>query len=99
MILHLDHEANFTMIDNTLLSELRISAKAKGIVCYLLSKPEGWRVRMKDLEQHFSDGPTALRSGLQEIYKFGYGCIQNKKDEKGKITGRVIHIAEEPQFR
>ena len=97
MILHIDHKSNFTIIDNRLLADPNLSAKAKGILCYLLSKPEKWRVRMEDLENHFSDGPTALRSGLQDIYKSGYGYLENKKDEAGRITGRVIHISEDPK--
>ena len=35
---------NFVMLDKTFLEDDRLSFKAKGILAYLLSKPDNWKV-------------------------------------------------------
>lgn len=50
----------------------KMSAKAKGILTYLLSKPNSWKFNMQDIENHFTDGPDSIRSGLKELQILGY---------------------------
>lgn len=50
----------------------KMSAKAKGILTYLLSKPDKWKFNMQDIENHFTDGPDSIRSGLKELQNLGH---------------------------
>jgi len=98
MILHKEHKHNFTMVDNDLLADPRLSAKSKGIICYLLSKPDGWNVVMRDLQNHFTDGEESLRSGLKELYAAGYARVETVMDDNGHFKGRKITISETPNL-
>jgi hypothetical protein len=49
-----------------------LSGKAKGILGYLLTKPDNWKVFISDLIKHFKDGETAIRAGLEELKRCNY---------------------------
>ena len=63
---------NFVMLDKGFIDDDRLSFKAKGILTYLLSKPDNWKVIVKDLINHSADGKAAIYSGLKELQKHGY---------------------------
>jgi hypothetical protein len=63
---------NFVQIDKAVFEDDRLSFKAKGILGYLLTKPDGWKVIVKDLCNHSTDGERAVYSGLNELRKYGY---------------------------
>ena len=51
---------NFVMIDKTFLEDERLSFKAKGILAYLLSKPDNWKVIVGNLVKYSNDGKSAV---------------------------------------
>jgi hypothetical protein len=63
---------NFVMLDKGFIEDERLSFKAKGILTYLLSKPDGWKVIVKDIVKHAKDGERAVYSGLKELKQYGY---------------------------
>lgn len=56
---------------NDMLQDKSISHKARGVLCYLLSKPDNWLVRREDLRTE-KDGEASIRSALQELRDAGY---------------------------
>ena len=72
MIHRSDIKDNFTRIQNTLLNDETISFKAKGLLVYLLSKPENWNVNIKRLTGSSLDGQCSTRAGLKELEQAGY---------------------------
>jgi len=72
------------MLDKGFLDDERLSFKAKGILAYLLSKPDNWKVIVKDLINHSADGKTAIYSGLRELKKYGYYKKEPVRDEFGQ---------------
>ena len=66
------HTKNFVVINKNFLEDKRISFKAKGILTYLLSKPDNWQVMTSELIEASSDGEAAVRSALKELEKYGY---------------------------
>lgn len=84
------------MVDKAALNDKRISLKAKGILCYLLSKPPDWRPQIDEICAHCSDGETAVRSALQELAKFGYATLVRQKAEGGRWEGSFWMIHEAP---
>ena len=65
-------ENPFVLINKSFLIDDRLSWKAKGILTYLLSKPDNWQVRVTDLANQSLDGESAIYSGLKELKEFGY---------------------------
>ena len=62
----------FVQIDKTCLEDSRLSWKARGILVYLLSKPDGWQVRIVDLINKSPEGITAVKSAIKELEAVGY---------------------------
>lgn len=62
----------YVMMNKTGLNDPRLSFKAKGILAYLLSKPDDWKVMVSELINSSTDGKTAVYSGLKELEENGY---------------------------
>lgn len=93
-------EYPFAQIPNYILEDTRISFRAKGLLCYLISKPNGWSVIIEDLYSKTVEGYTAIRSAIDELLLTGYMELRNDFDPKiGFFTGRYYLIREEPLFR
>jgi len=93
MILHKLKTNRFTLIDNELIADARLSWKAKGILLYLLSKPEQWIVRVGDIIKHGPEGESAVRAALRELRKTGYAKLEDIR-EGGHIIDRRLTISE-----
>lgn len=90
-----DRDNPYTMINTRFLSDDRMSWKAKGLLTYLLSKPDNWQVRVTDLIKRSPDGKTAVYSGLNELKKIGY-LEKYPVYENGKIKHWESVIYETP---
>ena len=89
-------ENPYVMLNKKPLDDVRLSWKAKGIWAYLLSKPDNWTVRPKDIENRSKDGREAVASALNELEQFGY-VVRTEVRDKGKFMGFEYTIFEEPQ--
>jgi len=87
---------NFVMIDKGLLEDSRLSWKAKGVLAYLLSKPDNWTIKVQDIEKRSIDGEKSVRSGLKELIEAGYAEIANAKDSQGRFLGKQYIVYEIP---
>lgn len=89
-------ENPFVMIDKTMLSDNRLSWKAKGILTYLLSKPNDWEVRVTDIIKQSKDGRDAVYSGIKELEQYGYIKREQIRDN-GTFKGLRYVVFETPQ--
>lgn len=90
---------NFVMMDKTFLEDTRLSFKAKGILAYLLSKPDNWKVIVGNLVNTSTDGKKAIYSGLKELKDCGYYKKIPIRDENGrKIIWWESTIYENPEL-
>jgi hypothetical protein len=74
-----------------------LSWQAKGILCYLLGKPDGWKTRVADIVNRGKDGADAVRSALKELRKAGYVRL-TRLTEKGKVTEWKWEVSDAPCF-
>lgn len=63
---------NFTITDNKLIKDDRLSWKARGIFQYLWAMPSDWNFYVDEVAKHSKNSVGALQSGLSELEKFGY---------------------------
>lgn len=82
--------SNFTQIPNDMLRNPKLSAKAKGILCLLLSNREGWSSCIATIMNMMSDGETTIRSGLAELEKVGYLVRLRYREKKSKVCRGMI---------
>jgi len=84
-IIRVQKNRNFAIIDKGFGEDSRLSCKAKGILVYILGKPDNWKVIVKDIINNCADGKSAIYSGLRELKKYGYYKKDPVRDEKGQI--------------
>ena len=63
---------SYVMMDKGFLENAAMSWKAKGLLAYLLSKPDSWKVIVGDVVKHATDGKTAVYNGLAELGRHGH---------------------------
>lgn len=78
--------ANYVQIHNDALQNPELSLKAKGLLGYLMSLPEDWKIFKTELQKHFKDGRTAVENAWKELVEAGYAIQIDKRDEKGKFV-------------
>jgi len=72
-----------------------LSYGARGMMAYLLSKPDNWQVRMADLENG-PDGKARTRTLFKELEAAGYLTRERRHTKDGKWLWTTT-IYEEPQ--
>ena len=76
---------NFTVVPNQILNDQRISLKAKGLLIYILSKPDHWRTSTAHLASIGPEGREAIQTALKELEHAGYVVRRRYQD---LTTGR-----------
>ena len=76
----------YSVVPNGALEDARLSWKARGLLAYLLSKPDGWQVRSRHLETVGPDGRDSVRAGLRELEAAGYLRRDTLRDEAGRLS-------------
>jgi hypothetical protein len=68
------HRRNrYTVIPNATAEDERLTFKARGVLAYLLAKPDGWTPRMTAIESASpGEGRAAVRSAVTELIDAGY---------------------------
>mgnify|MGYP006889527210 CR=1 FL=1 len=85
---------NFSIIDNSGANDEELSYKAKGILWYLLTKPEDWKVSMKDIEKRSpKEGRDAIASGFKELEDSGYAVRWKVRNSNGRFSWET-HVFE-----
>jgi hypothetical protein len=90
-------ENPYAQIDKTVLNDTRLSWKAKGLMAFLLSKPDTWEINIKNLIRQAKDGKEAVYSGINELIKFGY-IVRTEFRSNGRFSQIVYLIYENPQL-
>jgi len=65
-------DTRFFAASNESFEDARLSWEARGLMGYLLSKPDGWEVSVIDLRKKGPAGDEKLRRMLAELRKYGY---------------------------
>lgn len=89
----INKKENFTSIHNKLINDSRISLKAKGIMLYMLSKPENWKYNPKEIAKNSKDGLDSVYSGIKELIEAGY--ISRTRHSDGTVDYFVFEDVEE----
>lgn len=91
-------EDPFARIPLLLLNDSSLKWKEKGLLCYLLSKPIGWKLQINDLVNRSGDGKDSIYASLKALIAAGYCLRTETRDNSGKICGTEYAIADNPCF-
>lgn len=75
----------FSQILNEAAHSKDLGWAAKGILWYLLTKPNGWEVRTRDLMNQSADGERIVKSGLKNLEEKGYLVRWCDRTAKGRL--------------
>jgi hypothetical protein len=90
-------ENPYVMIDKRIIDNKDLSFKAKGILTYLLSRPDGWEVNLEDLSNRGTDGLAAVKSGVKELKDAGYLKHAGIRKASGQFETVIWKVYEVPQ--
>ena len=86
----------YVMVDRRTIDNDKLSFKAKGILTYLLSRPDGWEVNLVDLSKRGTDGLAAIKSGVKELKEAGYlkhaGTRSSVTGQFGTVIWEVYEV-------
>ncbi len=85
----------FVMIDRRPIENPKLSWKAKGLLAYLLSRPDNWIVRFRDLVNRSPDGAHTVRAAMKELRAAGHVKVLAER-EKGRVLQWTYTIHESP---
>ena len=97
MIIRVKHKDKFTTILNNTLQDSRLSYRARGILAYLLSKPDNWKANISDIAKNGEEGQRAVRTAIEELDYYGYFKSERKRNEDGQYEGYETYIFEYPK--
>lgn len=88
----------FVMVDKVWVNNPNLSAKSKGILLYLLSKPNDWVVYETDICKNMKDGIKSIRSGVAELLEAKHLSREKIRDERGRFCGYEYTVFENPCY-
>lgn len=89
-------ENPYVQIDRAAIEDNRLSWRARGILAYLLSKPDDWSIHIFDILNHGTEGRDAVQAAMKELESFGYAKLETLRSESGKVAGKEWVITEQP---
>lgn len=92
-------KTDYTIIDNNIFKNQKLSLKGKGMICTMLSLPDNWNFSEEGLTQLSNDSRAGIRSTLKELMEYGYLTRKQLKDKNGKFTNMEYTIYEEPLYQ
>ena len=102
MIIRARKQRRFTTVDNAPFEDKRLRWDTRGLLAYLLTKPDGWEIRIEDLrkQEEPEDGgrPTGREKifrMLRELKRYGYLYRTQVNGADGKFT-TVCEVYENP---
>ncbi len=73
MAIHrLDKRDHYLRVDNAVFEDAELSWEARGLLGYLLTKPDQWQVRIHDLVAHGPARMKKVKRMLAELEEHGY---------------------------
>lgn len=92
-----NRENPYVMLDKFSINDPGLSWKVKGLLAYLLSKPDDWIVKEHDLVAHATDGRDSVRAAIRELEAAGYLAKgARRRDGKGRLYEREYRVFERP---
>lgn len=71
-IIRVQHNRNYTCVNNAIANDARLSWKARGIWFFAFTRMDDWKFYVSDLVKRATDGKDSVNAGLKELENAGY---------------------------
>lgn len=96
-IIRQKRKKRFSIIDNRVIEDKRLTWGARGLLEYMLSKPDDWKFYMSELITHSdNDGRDKAYGYLKELKKYGYVIRKQGRNSKGKFEAQDLIVTDAP---
>lgn len=82
--------SGYTVLPTATLEDSRLSFRARGILAFLVAKPDDWQVRAESIAKMGKEGRDAVQAALRELRNCGYYRVITER----LSDGRLIRITE-----
>lgn len=90
MTIRVEKRQQFAVVDSRAVNDTRLSMRARGVLVWLLDKPDGWRVSSEAIARQCSEGRDAIRKALKELEGAGYLHRQKVQGKDGRWTTESV---------
>lgn len=80
----------YTVIDRRAVNDDRLTFRARGMLTWLLDKPDDWTIDRETLARAGPDGLWSVREGLKELRQCGYLVRESKRLANGQIVTESV---------
>lgn len=87
---------DFTTLPNELIRDNRLSWAALGLLVYVLSLPNDFRLRLSHLAKQKTSGRDATRSAAKVLEGAGYLKIRQQRGYHGRFTQTTWEVTDTP---
>ena len=94
-IIRVEKKDNYSILPNAAINDKRLSLEARGLLVFLLSKPNDWRVNSRALTNISPAGRDKIRRILRELEQFGYLERRRFQGKDGKFEWESV-VREQP---
>ena len=88
----------YAQINKFLLGNPELSWQAKGLLAYLLTLPDDWKVYPRELVKHAKNGRDALYRILRELIDRGYLLRTQQRNEDNQFRQVTYTVLEYPSL-
>lgn len=89
-----DH--GFLVVDRRVTEDSRLSWAARGILIYLLAKPDNWEIVIENLKNQGDLKRDAINKRLNELIDAGYMKRYQPRSRNGQMRNRIYEVFETP---
>lgn len=92
-----DKDNPYVMVNKRVVLDPRLSYRAKGVLIYLLSRPDDWIVYEREIATHSIDGPWSVKMAIRELIAAGYITREKARhQDTGQYRGYQYTVLESP---
>lgn len=89
-------EDPFTRVPNAAVNDPNLDLKARGLLLLMLSKPDGWTFRERNLAESAGVGRDQLRAAMRTLMDAGY-VVRTREAENGNPPVTVTSVYDSPR--
>tara|TARA_R100000995_G_scaffold70727_1_gene39323 strand:+ start:6736 stop:7581 length:846 start_codon:yes stop_codon:yes gene_type:complete len=88
---------DYTVMSNNHLNNNELTLKAKGLLSFMLSKPDSWDFSVRGLSAQLKEGKDCVARAINELIKHRYVVREQEvSDESFKFSKIIYHVYENP---